>query len=161
LSKTLNFSQAVRSVKHNNNYFEIETKEKVYKSKNICVATGKAPFVPDFCSHLLNATTFVHAKDGNLLGLDLKDKSVAIIGGGQTGVEFFRNALKQKWGQAKEIKLFTRRKNLEPLDETAFTNEYFTPQYVDEFWRLNLEDKDQIVKGQKLSSDGNTPSYLL
>ncbi len=92
--------------------------------------------------------------------MSLAGKSVAIIGGGQTGVEVFRNSIHGKWGRAKEIHLFTRRKSLEPLDESAFTNEYFTPNYVDAFWSLNPEKKAHIVSSQKLASDGNTPAYL-
>lgn len=161
LHESLRFSQEVRAVSHKQNYFEVETEHEIFRSKSVCVATGKVPFIPESCRSLLNSKTFLHAKDRVCSSLDLKGKRVAIIGGGQTGVEFFSNALHKKWGKAKDIRLFTRRKNLEPLDETAFTNEYFTPQYVNEFWKLNSQEKDLIVDGQKLSSDGNTPSYLL
>ena len=83
-----------------------------------------------------------------------------IIGGGQTGLEIFRNALKGKWGDPKSLNLVSRRHNLEPLDESAFANDYFTPDYVDQFWHLDQPRKDELVAQQKLTSDGNTPYYL-
>lgn len=83
-----------------------------------------------------------------------------IIGGGQTGIEVFRNAINSKWGRLNSIKLISNRINLQPLDESPFTNEYFTPGYVNCFFKLDQKEKDTIIQGQKLASDGNTPAYL-
>lgn len=120
----------------------------------------KTPFIPDFCKNKLSQNLF-HISQTDRNNLNFDGKRVAIIGGGQTGVEIFRNALKHKWGKFNSLKLYSRRSNLEPLDETAFTNEYFSPTYVNQFWNLKQEDKDKFVRSQKLASDGNTPHYLL
>ncbi len=160
LAHKLKFNCEVRGVRFAGDEFIVETADGEHRSTNICVATGLVPRIPDFAKSFLGPD-FMHAKSPGLMDLNFEGKSVAIIGGGQTGIEIFRNALLGKWGRAREIQIITRRRNLEPLDETAFTNEYFTPNYVNRFWGLKPEKKAEIVAGQKLASDGNTPSYLL
>ena len=81
-------------------------------------------------------------------------------GGGQTGLEVFRNILNEKWGKSQNVTLITGRDNLLPLDEGPFTNEIFTPQFVSEFYELNQDSKDKFTESLLLTSDGNTPSYL-
>jgi lysine N6-hydroxylase len=159
LQGQLQFNTDVYNVSFIEDHFQIETSQGRYDAENICVATGLIPRIPDFAKILLGSKVF-HAKSPQLRDLNLENKSVVIVGGGQTGVEVFRNALQNKWGKAAEINLVTRRKSLEPLDESAFTNDYFTPNYVNKFWDLSLEKKSQIVASQKLASDGNTPEYL-
>lgn len=160
LSHKIEFNTEVRLVNFKDGLFHISTDKGSYQSQNICVATGLVPRIPD-CAYRFIGPKVFHAKSPQLKNMNLEDKSVVIIGGGQTGIEIFRNALQEKWGKPAAIRLMTRRKNLEPLDESAFTNDYFTPAYVDSFWNLNSEKKEKIVASQKLASDGNTPSYLL
>ncbi|MFN3455578.1 MAG: lysine N(6)-hydroxylase/L-ornithine N(5)-oxygenase family protein [Pseudobdellovibrio sp.] len=160
LKNKLKFKEEVESIDFTDNHFVVKTSDGQYSSKNICVATGLVPRVPDCAQKYVGPHVF-HAKSAVLKNIDLKGKTVAIIGGGQTGIEVFRNALLGHWGKAKSLNLITSRKTLEPLDESAFTNEYFTPNYVNSFWGLEAEKKAKIVASQKLASDGNTPSYLL
>lgn len=159
LQHRLRFGTEVESVHFKNNSFVVQTSQGVFASDDICIATGVTPRIPDCARPFLGPRIF-HAKSHYLKSIDLSGKSVLIVGGGQTGVEVFRNAIHDHWGRAKSITLATRRKSLEPLDESAFTNEYFTPNYVERFWHLPPDKKSQIVADQKLASDGNTPAYL-
>ena len=159
LDSSLKFNSAIEAVDFDNNKFIVKTKAETYTSDNLSIATGLTQRIPECAKDLIGPTIF-HAKSSSLKDIDLKDKRVLIIGGGQTGVEIFRNAIHGKWGKVKNIRLVSRRQNLEPLDESPFTNEYFTPSYVADFFTLEQEHKDPIVKAQKLASDGNTPHYL-
>lgn len=159
LKNNLQFDSEVKNIDFKNGEFEIHSSKGIYQSKNICVATGLTPRIPDCAKNYLGPQVF-HAKSPELKKLNLDGKRLAIIGGGQTGIEIFRNAMLDQWGKAQSVQIITRRKNLEPLDETAFTNEYFTPNYVDDFWNLKQDQKDEFVSSQKLASDGNTPQYL-
>ncbi len=160
LGQKLKFNTEVQSIDFKNDLFHVQTSTGEYQSQNICIATGLVPRIPEGAKKLIGPKVF-HAKSAFMKDLNLAGKSVLIVGGGQTGIEVFRNALHGKWGHASAVKIITRRKSLEPLDESAFTNEYFTPNYVEKFWELNLDKKSTIVASQKLASDGNTPSYLL
>lgn len=155
----LQFSTKVERVSFKKDKFLIETNQGSYSSTNISVATGLTPRIPEFAKGFLGRNVF-HAKSPQLRDLDLRERRVLIIGGGQTGVEIFRNSILGNWGRVKSVKLISRRGNLEPLDESPFTNEFFTPSYVDQFIELDKESRSTIVKAQKLASDGNTPQYL-
>lgn len=160
LAHKLQFETAVSAVSFDGGLFQVQTARGLLQSRSICIGTGLVPRIPECVEPHLGPRVF-HAKSPELKNVNLEGKSVVIIGGGQTGIEVFRNALLGKWGHPGSLRLVTRRKSLEPLDESPFTNDYFTPAYVDAFWGLTLDKKAQIVASQKLASDGNTPNYLL
>jgi lysine N6-hydroxylase len=159
LSNQINFNQEVIEVDYKNNLFHLSTETQKYTAKNLSLGTGITPKIPSFATSVLGKNVF-HAKSKELATLDVTGKKIAIIGGGQTGIEIFRNILNNKFGNFQSLKLISSRPNLQPLDESPFTNEYFTPNYSQCFFGLEQEDKDQIVQAQKLASDGNTPQYL-
>ena len=159
MPEKLSFNCKIETLDYEGKLFTIGTKTKKFKAKSICIGTGISPRIPAFAEPYIGKN-FFHAKSGFLENLDARNKRIAIIGGGQTGVEIFRNALKGKWGCAKSVTIVSSRPNLEPLDESAFTNEYFSPNYAEDFFTVNTKLKIKIVDYQKLSSDGNTPAYL-
>ncbi len=159
MNEGLKFNSSVESVSFKGDKFLIETSKETYTSTNLSIATGVQPRIPECALKHIGATVF-HAKSSSLKSIDLTNKRVLIIGGGQTGVEVFTSAIQEKWGRVKNIRLISRRQNLEPLDESPFTNEYFSPSYVEDFFKLEQGHKEPIVKAQKLASDGNTPQYL-
>lgn len=159
LEHRLEFGVAVDKVDFDGKNFILSSGNRHFTSKNICLGTGLSPRIPD-CTVDLLSNNFFHAKSPLLKDLNVDGKNIVIIGGGQTGVEIFRNCFKSKWGKAKSIKLVTGRSALQPLDESPFTNEFFTPHYVDAFFEIDPLKKAPIVKSQKLASDGNTPNYL-
>lgn len=160
LESKLRFNQDVQNVEFKENLFHITTTKETITAENISIATGHRPRYPRFVDRALLSNSLFHAKSGNLDKVDLKDKKVVVIGGGQTGLEIFTHALKGRWNKPSSVVLVSKRANLAPLDESNFTNEYFTPNYVDAFFPINEGRKQQIVKEQKLASDGNTPSHL-
>lgn len=159
ISKSLTFDSSVEDLDFQDNKFVVTTKGQTHTSTHLSIATGLTPRIPEFAKPFLGTSVF-HAKSPFLMTQDFTNKKVLIVGGGQTGVEIFRNGIQGKWGKPQELKLFSRRQNLEPLDESPFTNEYFNPHYVEQFFTIDHKEKAQIVQSQKLASDGNTPEYL-
>lgn len=159
LESKLQFDSPVDAVDFDGKSFVLKVKNETYKAKNICIGTGLTPRVPE-CTVEHLSKTFFHAKSPELKNLNLEGKDVLIIGGGQTGLEIFRNTLNGKWSRAKSVKLVTGRMGLQPLDESPFTNEFFSPNYVEDFFDINSNTKEGLVKAQKYASDGNTPHYL-
>lgn len=153
------FNSGISEIHFDNGMFHLKANGQQTTAKHLCVATGSTPWVPEFAQAHLSETC-LHAKSPALAKADFNKKRVAIVGGGQTGLEVFRNAYLGKWGQPESVTLVSRRQNLEPLDESPFTNEYFTPNYVRDFFPISHERKTQIVDHQRLASDGNTPFYL-
>lgn len=159
LGDMLHFKINVEKIEFKNGLFEVQTNKKTLLTSNICIASGPTPNIPKFVIPFLGPKVF-HAKSKYIKGLDLSDKRVLIVGGGQTGVEIFRNSINEKWGKCRHIKLITGRENLRPLDEAPFTNNMFTPEFVQNFHELESSKKEEITNSLLLTSDGNTPSYL-
>lgn len=161
LSELIQYSTEVEDLKYNENKktFEIKTNHSEITSRNLCLGAGPVKNIPEEAKPYVSDSLF-HAKSEQMFKLNLTGKRVLIIGAGQTGVEIFKNSLEGKWGRAESVTLTTGRNTLMPLDEGAFTNEFFTPGFVSEFLDADQKNKDILVKDQLLTSDGNTPHYL-
>lgn len=156
----LGFDQDVRAIAFSEGGFDLSfSGGGIMKSKNLVVATGMAPYVakwalPHLGSNCLHSHSYMESE------FSVENRRVAIIGGGQSGVEIFLDLMSGKRGRAASIDLITRRPNLDPLDETAFINEYFTPDYIHHLYGLPDEVRKPIVKSQKLTGDGVSPMTL-
>ncbi len=153
------FSTEIHEISFKDQNFLIKTNRGKYQASNLCLASGPVPKVPECTERFLGKDVF-HAKSVHLSKANFKEKNIVIVGGGQTGIEIFRNTLNGQFGEFKSLKLMTARNNLEPLENSPFINEYFTPQYVDLFYHADASVKKSLLNEQKMASDGNTPEYL-
>lgn len=154
------FSTCVEKIEFTDGVFHIHTDKGTTLARNLCLGTGKSPYVPECVRPYMGEHIF-HAAEIALSPRDFTGKRVAIIGGGQSGADVFINALRGVWGKPAQLDWVSRRPNYQPLDEAAFTNEYFTPDYVKAFLTLSPEVKAREVSMQKLTSDGVTQKALL
>ncbi|KAB0461857.1 lysine N(6)-hydroxylase/L-ornithine N(5)-oxygenase family protein [Vibrio kanaloae] len=154
------FATKVEHVEFTGSIFDVHTNQGIYQAKNLCIGTGKVPYIPDCAKPHIGERVF-HAVEMGLRERDFTNKRVMIIGGGQSGADIFLNALQHKWGKPKSLDWVSRRANYQPLDEASFTNEFFAPDYVDAFVNLSPKVKQQEVANQKLTSDGITQKALL
>lgn len=157
----IEYNSSIEAVDFKDNAFELhftDGREPV-KANNLCLGTGKRPYIPESVRPYLGGNVF-HAIGIAQREMSVEGLKVAIIGGGQTGAEVFENMIDQLWGKPASVHWVSRRANYEPLDETPFTNEFFTPQYVNEFYHLPESVKANIVASQKLASDGISPDTL-
>lgn len=159
LASEISFENEVQSITTLDKGFEVSTTKETYKTHNICIGTGPTPNILE-CAKPYLGRNVLHMKSAAMRTLDLSDKRVVIIGGGQSGIEVFRNALKNVWGRVNSIQLITERDNLQVLDESSFSDEYFTPGFVEGFLKIPNENKTRLIESQRLTSDGNTPWYL-
>ncbi|NRF29967.1 lysine N(6)-hydroxylase/L-ornithine N(5)-oxygenase family protein [Vibrio coralliilyticus] len=154
------FSSRIEHVEFTGDHFELHTSQGKVAAKNLCIGTGKVPFIPDCATAYIGERVF-HAAEIGLRQRDFTGKRIAIVGGGQSGADIFLNVLRGKWGNVASLDWISRRSNFQPLDEAAFTNEFFTPDYVDAFVGLAPEVRQAEVQAQKLTSDGVTQKSLL
>ncbi|MDE1462824.1 lysine N(6)-hydroxylase/L-ornithine N(5)-oxygenase family protein [Spartinivicinus poritis] len=157
---SVQFATEVENISFMNNQFKVETSKGAYYAKNLCLGTGKKPFIPE-CARPYLGKQVIHAANIGLNSHDFSGKRVMIIGGGQSGADIFLNVLNGYWGKPSKLNWLSRRANYQPLDEAAFTNEYFTPDYVDSFYKLGRQVKEREIRDQKLTSDGVTQACLL
>ncbi|MBB1200864.1 lysine 6-monooxygenase [Enterobacteriaceae bacterium 89] len=139
--------------------FSVTTSQGETFARHICLGIGKQPHLPP-CVQKVSSTCF-HASEMSLRQPDLRGKRVTVVGGGQSGADLFLNALRGEWGEVAEISWVSRRNNFNALDEAAFANEYFTPEYVSGFIGLNEAARQKMLDEQKMTSDGITAESLL
>lgn len=158
---SLAFSQPVESVDFDDRLrlFVATTAKGMYRARHLCIGIGKKPRLPA-CVAELSDNCF-HASEMTIRTPDLRGKRVAIVGGGQSGADLFLNVFRGEWGQPQQLNWISRRNNYQALDEAAFANEYFTPEYVNSFFTLNDSAKQHILAEQKMTSDGITSESLL
>ena len=150
---TLEFAQRVHRISFDGD-FVVESHSRRVRARNIVLGAGLAPAVPTcvegrLCKTVFHSSTFATER-GSLQG-----RRVAIIGGGQSGAEIFLDLIGCGGAQAPAHCLWiSRRSNLFPLDDSPFINELFAPAYSRYYAGLPHEVRQQLVRHQKLTSDG-------
>lgn len=157
----LEFDQPVKQVSFDDKagLFDVETKHGHYRARHVCLGIGKQVNLPDCVTE--QSDRCFHASEMMLRAPALKGKRVTIVGGGQSGADLFLNIFRGEWGQPAELNWVSRRNNYNALDEAAFANEYFTPEYLESFSTLDENARQRMLNEQKMTSDGITTESLL
>ncbi|WP_312284346.1 lysine N(6)-hydroxylase/L-ornithine N(5)-oxygenase family protein [Yokenella regensburgei] len=157
----LAFSQQVQQVSYDekSGLFEVVTQRDRFFARHVCLGIGKQINLPA-CVNEQSDRCF-HASEMMLRTPDLAGKRVTVVGGGQSGADLFLNIFRGEWGQPKALNWVSRRNNYNALDEAAFANEYFTPEYLESFATLGEAAREQMLREQKMTSDGITTESLL
>ena len=155
----VNYDSHVREINYQKEQFWLRFDDRIVSADHLCLGTGTQPFVPEFAVGFLGKQV-LHG--GSVLNSprDFSGKRVIVVGGGQTGAEIFLELINECWGECDAVSWLSRRDNFDQLDEAPFTNDLFTPSYVDHFLTLSREQKRDVVAKQKLASDGISPSTL-
>ena len=147
------FGHAVNNINFSGDHFSVETKGNELKTRNLVLGVGRVPVVPEELRGLVGKN-FFHCFQYLNYKPELKGKRVAIIGGGQSGAEVFREVLKDQSQRPAAVNWISARNNFQPLDDSTFTNEWFTPRYSDVFYGYDKSLKGELLKQQTLASDG-------
>ncbi len=157
----LAFNQSVTYVSFNDvaQLFTVETAQERFQARHVCLGIGKQANLPGCVTE--QSDRCFHASEMMLRRPDLRGKRVTIVGGGQSGADLFLNTFRGEWGQPAALNWVSRRNNFNALDEAAFANEYFTPEYLESFSTLGESARQQMLNEQKMTSDGITTDSLL
>lgn len=134
--------------------FHVTTGQEAFRTRALSVAVGRVPDLPA-CVADLQGPNILHSS-GYLKALPkTKDKTICVVGGGQSGAEVFLDLLSRNQRERPtRIVWVTRRPNFEPLDDSPFANELFTPDYSDAHYRFDKTAKRLALQHFKLASDG-------
>ncbi|MCX2721428.1 lysine N(6)-hydroxylase/L-ornithine N(5)-oxygenase family protein [Roseibium salinum] len=148
----------VREVEFDGTMFRLAFDNGVVRARNIAVGTGSRPFVPDWARPLMGNRCF-HCSEAlwRLDGLDAR--RIVVVGGGQSGGEVVEHLL-SKDRLPVDLKWLSRRHNFEPINETPFSNQVFSPEYVEAYRRLSEDRKAAALDNSILTSDGLSLSTI-
>jgi KamA family protein len=157
---TIEFGAVVEAVAFAQGAFQVFTESGVHSARHLSIGTGAARRTPAFARGKLGATMF-HSSDFLDHEETLAGRKVAVVGGGQSGAEVFAHLLEAP-AETRPATLawVTRRSGFLPLDDSAFTNELFHPEYVGFFQGLSPARRRDLLLEQKVASDGVSMNLL-
>ncbi|HXN03282.1 MAG TPA: SidA/IucD/PvdA family monooxygenase [Candidatus Acidoferrum sp.] len=153
------FGAEVRQVVIDEQSFSVQVDSRALHTKNIVLGTGLVPNIPSWARSNVGDRVF-HSNDYLLHPVDVTNRVVAVVGGGQSGAELVWHLLLDLQHLPATLVWISHRPNFLPLDESPFTNELFNPVYSDYFFTLTPEQRDTLLAEQKLASDGISQGLL-
>jgi lysine N6-hydroxylase len=150
----------VRGVTHQKGVFRVSTSRGTYTAQHVAVGVGPVPVVPESAEEYLGKTVF-HSSTFVEHLKDVPGRRVIVIGGGQSGAEVVAHLLNLPQRQAvRSLTWATRRPGFPQLDDSAFANEWFQPDYIRYFHGLPEQRRRQLLARQQLASDGVSAGLL-
>lgn len=151
----IEYQRQVDRIDHDGNGFVVTTGGTAHHARSVVLGSGPTPFVPSCAGPQLGDTVW-HASE-YAYRRPAPHQRVVVIGGGQSGAEVFLDLLQHGH---RDVALISRRSNLLPLDDSPFTNDFFTPQYATMFHGLDEPARRGLLAEQDLASDGVSVDLL-
>lgn len=132
---------------------------KTVTTRNLVLGSGRTPALPAFAERLAGENV-LHSAHLRIVRPELAGRDVMVVGAGQSGAEVVNHMLTGEHGLPRSLTWVSSRMGFLPLDDSAFSNEWFQPAYVDYFYGLSAERRRVLLERQRLASDG-VSEYLL
>jgi len=156
----VHFDEWINEVRYEDGQFRVHTSKRIILAKNLILGTGSIPYFPEHSVLDIEGNAFHGSeyckKDKGIF----RNKKVAIVGGGQTGAEIFLDLFEGEAAQPSELTWISRRSLFNPMEESPFHSEIFTPHFSEFFYSLEQESKNKLLEQHKLASDGISPETL-
>jgi lysine N6-hydroxylase len=149
------FGEEVLAIDFRDDAFTVETSQRQITGDNVVIGVGVQPNLPSFVRPHLDGVTQFHVQDFADRSGITAGKRVAVVGGGQSGAEVVAELIGRTGsGAPAAVTWISRRDNFLPLDDSAFTNEFFTPAYSDYFYGQDRSFRNAFIARHVLASDG-------
>lgn len=156
----LRFGTPIVDLKYLGNRFAVTTvNQEVYQAKNIALGCGRVPRVPAMFQSHVGQDIFPAVNIRAQMNA-LKDKEIAIVGGGQTGAEILLQILSNRENLPKRIHWISSRKNIAPIDDSPYANELYVPSYATYHCRQDKKTREKLMQDNLLTADGITEDIL-
>ncbi len=126
----------------------VSGKTNIYRGRKLVLGTGTVPYVPACCKDLLGDPVHSASYLDHKQRLQGK-KSITVLGSGQSAAEIYYDLLQEIDKYGYELNWITRSPRFFPLEYSKLTLEMTSPEYVDYFYALPSQRRDQMVKEHK------------
>lgn len=158
---TIRWSERVKTVCISNDCFTVTCESEFQLSAtSLVIGTGRVPALPDFAAEYKDNPQVLHSSEMLNAKPDFQGKRVLVVGAGQSGAEIVDFLLSQDERLPSSIIWISSRAGFLPLDDSAFSNEWFAAPYVDYFYSLSRERRSSLLQQQRLASDGISDSLI-
>lgn len=158
---TVKMGNEVEVIKECEEGFEITLKneQKPILAKNISVALGVRPLIPEFLKNKLNERIYhnseyqFHSKKGA--------KNILIVGGGQSALEVVIDLFNDKNSEIESITMVYRESFTHQMEDSQFAEDkIYTEEGLSNFYKLPTELKENFNKQYRFASDGASPHTI-
>ncbi|MFD0883333.1 lysine N(6)-hydroxylase/L-ornithine N(5)-oxygenase family protein [Streptosporangium algeriense] len=123
------------------------------RSRTLVLGTGHSPLIPEFAQPV-RGPDVLHSSEFLSVRPRTAGKEVLVVGAGQSGAEVVNHLLSGENELPASVTWLSSRIGVMPLDDSPFTNEWFTPGYIDYFYRLPAARREELLRQQRMASDG-------
>jgi lysine N6-hydroxylase len=147
------FSKKVLSTNYANGIYELQVENQLSQqtetifTKKLVLGTGTGPKVPAFVNPAVHQNVIHSSEYLKFKKTLLAQKSVTVIGSGQSAAEIFYDLLPET-ENGLNLKWFTRPDRFFPMEYSKLTLELTSPEYVDHFYNLNDAKRKQVLSKQ-------------
>jgi len=131
----------------------------VARSEHVVIGMGSAPVIPDALAGLPPERSFIADELAERLD-EMKadpDAPVAVVGGGQTGIEATTRLLSQGFTN---INWFGRRLWFDTIDDSPAANDVYRPAHLKALQRLSPMTRRQVIERLNPTGDALTPGAM-
>jgi lysine N6-hydroxylase len=150
---------AVETVDFRDGVFQVRAGDRTVTADNIVLGTGRRPSIPEFAGAFVGRRVF-HSSSYLEHAAGLPGRRVLVVGGGQSAAEIVLDLIGRDADAPSALTWATGRSGLFPLDDSAFSNEWYNPGYVTHFVGLPEGRRKQLLADQRYSSDGVSQDLL-
>lgn len=131
----------------------------VATSEHLVIGVGSAPVIPESLAGMPPERAFIADELAERLpGMQAdRDAPVAVVGGGQTGVEAAMKLLGEGFT---DVRWFGRRLWFDTIDDSPCANDVYRPAHMQALQRLSPPTRRRIIKGLDGTGDALTPGVL-
>ncbi|MFE0737321.1 lysine N(6)-hydroxylase/L-ornithine N(5)-oxygenase family protein [Streptomyces sp. NPDC058855] len=156
---SVHFGQDVHAVERVPEGFRIHTPDTTWRARNLVLGHGQRPHVPAHTRPFLGPDV-LHAHDFLKAPRRTGGARVLVVGGGQSAAEIVHHLLSAPGALPSELMWATGRIGLPPLDDSAFSNDWYTPGAVQRFHRAGPPVRARLLDVLRYTSDGVSEGLL-
>jgi lysine N6-hydroxylase len=129
------------------------------RSEHLVIGMGSAPVIPEGFAGLPPDRAFIADEMAERLDVMSLDRAapIAVVGGGQTGVEATMKLLAQGFTN---VTWFGRRLWFDTIDDSPNANDVYRPAHIEALQRLSPPTRRQVIEELNPTGDALTPGAM-
>ena len=154
----LHYGLNIDSIGITDDGFEVRSQGRALaRSEHLTIGVGTRPAMPDWAAALPGDRAFIADYLAPHLDTMRRDEKVAVVGGGQTGIEAVLRLLSAGFT---DISWLGRRQWFQTIDDSPAANDFYRPAHQVFLQQLTRESRRRLITEQNPTGDALTPGAL-
>jgi lysine N6-hydroxylase len=157
--RNVNYGVTIDRISFDEGFVVYSQDRPMARSEHLVIGMGSLPVIPPGLSGLPGERAFIadHLADRlDDMSAD-PDTTIAVVGGGQTGIEAVLRLLGRGFT---DIRWFGRRLWFDTIDDSPAANDVYRPAHVEALQRLSLPTRRRVIESLNPTGDALTPGAM-